>query len=201
MSRKPKRRKTPEEIAAALIARRGQDLAAVGISPEAAALPSHVDVEVTRTGHARDGQRVDRDAARRLDAFEALRESMSREPHVGAYDAARRLERDMLVSLGQHDHGRPLDRVDCEQGAFNRVDQMVFAAERLDALRQRVPDRDWWLLSELIWPTTGRTTWRAAVAYVTGEQNHNAQGAAVRSACVNLRDAYSRLDAMSRRAA
>lgn len=203
MRTKRSKPKSPEQIAAdriaAKFAERMQDFAAVGLAPEVAALTNHTDLQVTRAGHARDGRTVAEDSARRLDAFEALRSSMAREPYVGSYDAARRLERDMLIALGQHDHGRPLDRVDCEQAAFNRVDTMVYASERLEKLRQRLPERDWWLLSELIWPTRDRTTWRSAVAYITGEQNLNAQGAAVRSACVNLRDAYLRVDNVSRR--
>ena len=34
--------------------------------------------------------------------------------------------------------------------------------------------------------------WRDAVAYVTGETHTHAQAAAVRAACVNLRDAYDK---------
>ena len=189
MSRKPKKRKTAEQIAADLIARRGQDLEAVGLAPETAALPSQADIEVTRGGGAREGQRVDRDSARRLDAFEALRDGMEK----GAYDAARRLERDITVSLGEHDRGRSLIRVDNDEGG-DRIDAMIAASLRMEAVFGLMSDRDRWLLQWLVRPPANRFDhWRSVVSYITGETERHSQGAAVRVACGNLRDAYERL--------
>ncbi len=185
MTRKPKRPHNPAT-------ERRQAFEAIGLDGDAASLTQQQDVQIVRAGQVRDGEghTVNNDVARRLDAFEALRESMQREPYTGCYDAARRLERDVLIALGQHDHGRAPDRVDCEQAAFNRVDTMIAASQRLELLRNSMASRDWVLLNELIYPTRARETWRDIVAYVTGERNANAQGAAVRAACVNLRDAY-----------
>ena len=195
--RKPK---TAQEIAAELVARRAQDLAAVGVQSDAAALESFCDVEVTRAGQGRAGQTVQNDAARRLDAFEALRDSMKAKAYTGAYDAARRLEQDVLTALGQGDSGRALERVDCIS-RFDRVDVILSASDKVRDVQKLLAARDWWLLHELILNTGRRTTWRAIVAYITGEANPNAQGAAVRAACVNLRDAYDQLHLATKRAA
>lgn len=196
MTRKPKRPHNPA-------ADRRQAFEAIGLDGDASGLNQQQDVQVVRAGQVRDaeGHTVNNDVARRLDAFEALRDSMRKDPYTGCYDAARRLERDVLIALGQHDHGRTPDRVDCEQAAFGRVDTMVEASQRLEKLRTKMSDRDWWLLNELIYPTRARETWRDIVAYVTGERNANAQGAAVRSACANLRDAYRARDVVRHRAA
>lgn len=180
---------------------RGADLAAVNLPEGAAHLATQADIDITRAGARRGTQVAKEDSARRLDAFDALRDSMKAAEFAGCYDAARRLERDYLIRYGQHDHGRPVDRVDCEQAAFNRNDLMIMAGQRIDAVMERLSYRDGRLMRELIVPPRPWTTWRMAVAFVTGEANHNAQGAAVRSACVNLRDAYQRLDVASRRAA
>lgn len=194
--------KSPQQIAADKALRRSQDFAAVGLSDDAAMLQANDPVEVTRAGSVRvDGKTVDIDVARRLDAFEALRPSMDRETFAGAYDAARRFERDVLRSLGQHDHGRTPDRVDCEQAAFGRVDAIIDASKRVQRIKDRLSERDAWMLTEMIAPTREWRDWRHTVGHITGESNQNAQGAAVRAACVCLRDAYMRHDAASRKAA
>lgn len=180
---------------------RSRAFEAVGLPADASGLAVHDDIEVTRAGEHRQGKAVAEDSARRLDAFEALRVSMAKSDFAGSYDAGRRLERDILISLGQHDHGRPVDRVDCEQAAFCRVDAMIDASKRVMWIKARLADREAYLLWELIAPTREYRTWRAAVAYVTGETNWNAQGAAVRAACANLRDAYQRLDVVGKKAA
>jgi hypothetical protein len=187
MARKAKPR-SPEAIAAERIMKRAMDFAAANLPADSAALATFHDIEVRRKGQKHEL------TARRSDAFDALRSGMA----PGAYDAARRLERDILVSLGQHDHGRHPDRVDCEQAAFSRVDIICAASERVRRIRDLMFEREFWLLSELIWPAREHQTWRGAVAYVTGETHAHGQGAVVRAACVNLRDAYERL---SRRAA
>lgn len=197
MSSKPaKKAKSPA-------AERRKAFEAIGLDAGAAALRQQQDVEIVRAGQVRDseGHTVNNDVARRLDAFEALRDSMRREPYVGCYDAARRLERDALIALGQHDSGKPLDRVDGDASAFGRIDAMIDASHRLEAVRTRVSDRDWWLLNELIYPTRARETWREIVRYVTGETNASAQGAAVRAACANLRDAFEAIDSLRQHAA
>lgn len=193
MPRKAKAKpRTPAQIAAERLIRRAQDFDAVGLAPDAAGLNSNDDVAIVRMGEATaEGQRAAIDVARRLDAFEALRPSLQRSC-PGAYDAARRLERTLLVSLGQHDHGRKPDRVDCEQAGLCRVDIIVSASQECLALRAQLPERDGWLLWELIAPTRPWTDWRQIAAYVTGESHAHAQAAAVRAACVNLRDAYGR---------
>jgi len=191
----------PAAAERAKIAQRQTDFDAVGLQPEAAALESHADIQTTRAGEMRGAKRVDSDTARRLDVFETLRPSMDHAAFVGAYDAARRLERDILISLGQHDHGRPVDRVDCEQAAYSRVDAMIDASKRTQRVRNRLAPRDTWLLWELIAPSRPWTSWRATVAHITAETNPNAQGAAVRAVCVNLRDAYQALEIVVRKAA
>lgn len=190
---KPKKpRKTPEQLEAEELIRRSHDLEAVNLQPDLAVLPSGSDIEVTRKAERRGAQVVEQNTARRLDAFEALKDGMV----SGAYDAARRLERDILTRLGLGPHGQPTgERVDCAKG---RVDAMMQAGIRCDEVQDRIPPRDWWLLLELIAPRIERPTWREAVAYITAELNPHAQGAVVRAACVNLRDAYT---ALERRAA
>lgn len=178
--------KSPEQIMLERMEKRALDLAAVNMPVSAAALDQHEDVEVTRAGARRDGKTVKHDVARRMDAFQSLREGMA----PGAFDAARRLERDVLTSMGQSDHGRHSDRVDCDPSAVNRTDLMIQAADRVSKVLKRVSARDGWLLREIIYPQREYRSWREIVAYITGETHTHAQGAAVRAACVNLRDAY-----------
>lgn len=186
MSRK--KPKTPEQIAAEKLAARRQDMAAVNLHGDAASLKAHDDVQITRAGANRYGRKVQNDSARRLDAFEALKSGMQ----PGCYDAARRLERDILMSLDLAASPNPImDRVDCERG---RTDFMMLARTRVIEVRGKLPDRDYWLLHDLIAPSIDRGNWRAHVAYITGETHDHAQGAAVRAACVNLRDCYLVID-------
>jgi hypothetical protein len=70
----------------------------------------------------------------------------------GAYDAARRLERDIITARGEHDQGRHLERVDNDQ-AGDRTDAMVEASRRVDKILGRIGERDAYLLSELISPS------------------------------------------------
>lgn len=173
--------KSPAQIAAEKLVQRQRDFAAANLQPDAAGLAANADVAVRRQGQKNEL------SARRLDVFEALKAGMA----PGCYDAARRLERDITMRRGEHDHGRPMERVDGdEQAAFCRNDQIIAAAERVDAILRRLSGRDAWLLTELIVPQPTRPTWRETVAYITGETHPHAQGAAVRAACVNLRDAY-----------
>lgn len=199
MARTKIKAKTAEQREAERIAARVQDLAAVSLPADAAVLPVQQDIEITRQGQMRDGRKVDADSARRLDAFEALKPSMAGEMFAGCYDAARRLERDILTRYGWADRGRSMERVDCTAGLVN--DASLSAGKRVDAVTQWLSLREGWLLVELITGHPDRPTWRETVAYITGETNLNAQGAAVRGACANLRDAYVRLDVAGRRAA
>jgi hypothetical protein len=182
MPRKAKAKpKSPAQIAAEKLARRRQDFAAVNLQSDGADLAAHTDVAIRREGQKNVL------TARRLDVFEALKAGMQ----PGCYDAARRLERDITIRRGEHDHGRPMERVDGdEQAALCRNDQIIAAGERVDAVLKRLSGRDAWLLTELISPQPSRPGWRETVAYITGESHLHAQGAAVRAACVNLRDAY-----------
>jgi hypothetical protein len=197
MAKPRKRIKTASEIAAELMARKRQGLEAVNLPPELAELLNGSDVEVTRAGEKRADQVVKDDSARRLDAFSALKDRMDK----GAYDAARRLEHDMLVRRGLGDRGQRVERVDCDAGR-DLMDLMLIAGRSVDQIARRLSPRDWWLLCDLICPTTEREGgWRAHVAYITGETNWNVQGALVRAVCVNLRDAYEELDVAPRKVA
>lgn len=195
MSRRTKP-KSPEamlaERAARLAAARMKDFEATGLQPEAALLPANSNVEVRRKGPAHDG------GARRTDVFDALRDGMMR----GAYDAARRLERDMAERRGEAEGrsgGRILQRIDCAGGAGGpdgvavaRLDRALGAGDRVDRALARIGGRDALLLGELIEPTTAGRGWREIVRAVTGEENPVAQAAAVRAACANLAMAYER---------
>lgn len=195
------RKETPQQIAAKLLARKRQDFEAVGLSPEAADLQQNEAVQITREGGKRDGRTVDKDSARRIDGIEAVRGLLKGRDAGGCYDALRRLERDMIWRRGEGDRGRILERVDGDSER-DRTDKIVQAGLSCDYIASRLSRRDWWLLNELIVPSREHEAWRGAVFYVTGEQNEMAQGACVRSACVNLRDAYDDLErARARRAA
>lgn len=188
MAKRPKIRRSAAQIEAERILRRALDLEAVNLQPDAAVLTTMADIEVTRAGEVRASQTVKTDAARRLDAFEALKGGMA----DGAYDAARRFERDLLVRHGIADGGRSMERVDCTGG--HASDAIIHAAEKVEDVQDRIPPRDYWLLCELIVPPIRRGAWRDHVQYVTGESHAHGQGAAVRAACVNLRDAYTAID-------
>lgn len=193
MARKPKPRKSAEERDAERLLARARDLDAVNVPPEAAALPSGADIEVTRSGQKREGQKAAGDSARRLDAFSALKDGMA----VGAYDAARRLEADILARLGIYDRSGAVQRVDKSAGLT--TDAMRAAGIMVDRVLGRLSARDGNLLHELIAPPFCRGSWRDHVRYITGEINAVAQGAVVRAVCVNLRDAYAEIE--QRRAA
>jgi len=211
MAKPRKPRKSSEQIAAEAILKRAHDMEAVNLPPEAASLSRQRDIEITRAGEQRakatDDKKVQHDTARRLDAFEALKGGFD----AGCYDAARRLERDLLARLSRGDRAVLGERVDGERGAADRA---IFAGERVDEIRDRIPQRDFWLLTELIDPPFERDGiqpakknpdgsleygpalfgWRAHVYYITGERHTEAQAAAVRAACVNLRDAYTAIE-------
>lgn len=142
------------------------------------ALPRNADVEIRRADRTRVA------GARRLDAFDALRDGME----AGAYDAVRELERLMALRRGEGGGGRPMDRVDCAEPRGNRTDLMIAAGERVRALLAAVGERDAWLLSELIEPSLPLQLkpWREVVRHLTGETHPHAQAAAVRGACANL---------------
>lgn len=185
MARRAKTKpKNPQLIASEkarkALEQRLRDFGAVNLQPEAATLPANAEVEVRRESQ----EHVE--SARRADVFDLLRSGLA----VGAYDAVRRLERDIVMRRGEHDHGRPLERVSGdEHSAFCRNDFILAAGERVDQIVRLLAPRDWWLLHDLI---TSRKPWRDTVAYITGETHDHAQAAAVRSACVNLRDLAQR---------
>ena len=178
--RKRAKPKSPAQIMAERLARRAGDFEAVGLQREAAALASSEAVEVRRAGRAHVA------GARRLDAFDALREGMA----PGGYDAARRLEADLRLRRGEADHGRSLIRVDGGGDGPVLLDRQLAAGRRIDAALARVGARDAQLLCELIYPSVERPGWRQTVALVTGETHSHAQAAAVRAACANLAAAY-----------
>lgn len=190
--------KSPAAILAERNAKRMPDFGAVGLSPDAAMLERNEDVEVTRAGAKREGRRVDEDSARRLDAFSALKEGMGK----GAYDAARRLERDLLIRADLADRGRVLIRVDGD-GGRGRIDRMIDAGKRSEAVKDLLSDREWLLLELLIYsPMSSQfPDWRSVVKHCTREDNANAQGAVVRAACENLAEVYLKLDGVCQHAA
>ena len=188
MARKPKVRKTAEEREAERIAARARDLSSVNMPAEAAILPRQADVEVTRAGEKREGQKAAHDGARRLDAFSALKDTMG----VGCYDAARRLEADILARMGIYDRVGAGHRINRTAGFT--TDAMRAAGLMVDKVMGRLSARDGNLLFELIDPPIDRGTWRDHVRYITGEINPVAQAAAVRAVTVNLRDAYATLE-------
>jgi hypothetical protein len=179
MSRRSKP-KSPAQILAERLARRAVEFEAVGLQPEAAALATSAAVEVRRSGRAHVA------GARRLDAFDALRDGMA----PGGYDAARRLEADLRLRRGEADHGRSLIRVDGGGEGPALLDRQLAAGRRVDAALAWVGTRDGRLLCELIYPSVERSGWRETVAMVTGETHTHAQAAAVRAACANLAAAY-----------
>lgn len=182
--------KSPEEILAEAAARRRQAFEAVNLSPEAADLLAHAEVQITRAGDRREGQTVKEDSARRLDAFSALKDGMAK----GCYDAARKYERQLLIRRGEGDRGRPMERLDGKEPSRDRTDSMIEAAEWIEAVNAKLPPRDWWLLMELICPSRDLGGWRETVAYITGETHANSQGTAVRCMTVNLRDAIEAVE-------
>lgn len=196
--------KSPEMIAAEKLAARTRAFEAVGIQREAANLPSSETIEITRRGEAREdeqGKKVETDVARRSDAFTALRDGMI----VGAYDAARKLEEDIRTRRQETDRGRSMVKVDGGDGQRGEMDVVITAAEKVEAVSKFMGARDWWLLTELIAPTAETKVrfpallWREIVAHITGETNLHCQGAAVRSACANLVEAYKRAETTTRR--
>jgi hypothetical protein len=182
--------KSPDQIMLEKIAARARSFEAVGLHPEAAALPAFADVD------ANHAERERADGARRVDAFLALRDKMQ----PGSYDAARRLEADIALRYGEDKGERP-ERVDGGSSSFGCTDAQIDAGKRVDAVLARIGGRDAWLLVDLIRPTVNRGDWRAVVAYVTGESNPVAQGAVVRQACANLSAAYAGMEGKGRLAA
>jgi hypothetical protein len=185
MATKRTKPKTPEQIAADKASARALAFAEVGMQAAASTLKANADIQAeakTREHTAR---------ARRMDAFEHLKEGMGK----GHYDAARRLERDITISRGEHDRGRSLDRVDNDK-ATDRTDAMIAASKRVEHALARIGERDGWLLTQLIAPAIhvalSATTWRDVVSYITGEENPHAQAAVVRAACANLAAVYDR---------
>jgi hypothetical protein len=200
MSRRRKAEpKSPAEIAADRRRARAPDFEAVGLPAGAATLERNDDIEVTRASGKREGRRVQEDSARRLDAFSALKDSMEK----GVNDAARRLERDLLIRADMADSGRVLVRVDEDHSRGGRTDRMIAAGDRCMAVQELLSQRDWMLLSLIVYSPFGSQfpTWRHVVEHVTKEENPNAQGAAVRAACANLAEAYEALDRVRQRAA
>jgi hypothetical protein len=189
---------SPEDIARKAAERRRAAFEAVNLPADIAELIQNAEIEVTRAGEERDRQKVKEDSARRLDAFSALKAGMQ----AGCYTAARRYEEQILIRRGEGDVGPSRERVDCTAGLTS--DRMILAAEWIEGVNAKLPPRDWWLLMELISPTIERTSWRETVVYITGETHDHAQGSAVRSMAVNLRDAiaaHEKSQAEARRAA
>lgn len=172
-------RKSKTTAAAKAALERAQGFEAVGLQPASAFLAANADVAVQRNTQSTV------QSARREDAFDALKAKMQ----AGAYDAARRLEKDLRTRRGEDDRGRKLFVVDASK-AKDAMDRRLEAGDRVDAVLLGVGERDAWLLVELVYPVGPRDTWRDTVTFVTGETNEAAQGAAVRSACANLARSY-----------
>jgi hypothetical protein len=182
MSRtKRKPPKSPEQIAAEKAAIRRRDFEAAELPASAANLISSEPIEVRREGQKNVL------TARRADVFDVLKPNMA----PGAYDAARRLELDYRIRAGEAEGGSGGERVDCTMG--RTTDLMLAAGERIDEVNGRLPLRDKLVLSSLIAPQID-ANWRASIQRLTGETNPHAQGAVVRGACLNLRDAYASME-------
>jgi hypothetical protein len=182
MSRtKRKPPKSPEQIAAEKAAIRRRDFEAAELPGSAANLETSEPIEVRREGQKNVL------TARRADVFDVLKPNMA----PGAYDAARRLELDYRIRAGEAEGGSGGERVDCTMG--RTTDLMLAAGERIDEVNGRLPIRDQLLLRCLIEPAQD-ATWRLAVQRLTGETHPHAQGAVVRGACFNLREAYASLE-------
>lgn len=212
MARSRPKPKSPEQIAKDKLEARQRDLEAVNIPADFASLAVHENIGVTRAGASRGTQKAGQDGARRQDVFDALRPDMQKDH----YNAARQLCDDITKSRGEHDRGRAMFRVDNDGPEKDRMDAMIAASSEVKRALGCVGNRDSWLLMELIVPSLGcfesgwkapqmkgetkeayekRQTffgWRATVAYITGESHLHAQGAAVRSACANLAQAYDK---------
>lgn len=182
MSRRNKP-KTPEQIAADKLAKRQRDFEAANLPDSAAELTTSDDVEVTRESQKHVL------TARRADVFDLLKPGMA----PGAYDAARRLEKDMRIRAGETERGNPMPRVDALPADVARALRMAAAGERVDRILAGLPIRDALILRCLIEPARD-ATWRAAVERLTGEDHPHAQGAVVRGVCLNLRDAYASME-------
>lgn len=167
--------------------RRERDFRAVGLPNDASGLASNATVQVRRNGQRQTL------SARRLDVFDMLRKELI----IGAFDAVRRLETDLAIERGEHDRGRPDERVDGYRPG-DRTDDMLAAKARVIATRAAIGALDGALIIALLEAPLDRD-WRETVLKVTGERNPVAQATAVRMACANLALAY-RLR-MGRRAA
>lgn len=127
----------------------------------------------------------------RLDVFDLLKGRAALSGH--AYEAARRLERDIAAWLG-------VDRDTAARGGGGEVsltsDRRLIAGDRVTAATGRIGARDGTLLSALIQPQfDGQAQrWREIVQRITAETNEHAQTAVVRSACENLAQAYVAID-------
>lgn len=179
---------TPQEIAAKRLERRRADFEAVGLQPDAAALPTAAAIEVVRKSQKTE------QTARRTDVFLALCRGME----AGAYDAARRLERDLMTASGVRDPDHLPPGVTGGPGVRDWTDTMIAASRRIARLKETMPEREFWLMSELIAPQRpdagAPREWRDTVAYITGEELADAQPALVRNACVTTAWAYGVLD-------
>jgi hypothetical protein len=178
----------PKDPQVAAAERRAAAFHEVGLQVAASTLPANADIDAERAEREHEAR------ARRMDAFEALKEGMVK----GAYDAARRLEKDITIARDEHDRGRNYDRVDdATRKEAGRLDAMLAARKRAEDALAMIGARDAYLLHELIAPGVQTklscASWRGIVAYVTGEENPHGQAAAVRGACANLAAAYEKM--------
>lgn len=174
--------KSPEAIAADKLAARRRDFEAANL-PDSAELQTAYDVEVRREGQKNVL------TARRTDVFDLLKPGMA----PGAYDAARRLERDMRIRAGETERGSPMPRVDALPADVARALRMAAAGQRVDHIMGRLPIRDALVLRCLIEPIRD-ATWHASIERLTGETHPHAHGAVVRGVCLNLRDTYTAME-------
>lgn len=181
-------RRKPTDPAVALARRRAADFHATGQAPDTAALTTAAEIEVRspKTGARRL-------AAQRMDAFGALRDTMS----SAMYQAAMRYQLDIIQRKGEGDRGRSLERVDCE-GRGDRTDAIIKAGERVEAVRRFITDRQYWLLTELASPSDAirlqYSTWRDIGYYITGEHDVRALAAVIRGAVKDLLAGYTAID-------
>lgn len=193
MGRRIRAKAKDPQVAAA--EKRARDFQSVGLSADSASLRTSADLTVEPAQRGEAGKRGHEDRARRVDAFEALKDGLQR---LGVYAIARKYEVDVVTAAGEHDRGRSLNRVDGDRPG-GREDDMIDASKRVKFVRGQIGAFNANLLDELISPSALTRlcgpTWRDTVSLIAHETNEHAQAAVVRLACLSLAAAYRAWDA------
>lgn len=138
-------------------------------------------------------------SARRLDCFALL---LKDDAHAEARSAVNWLEELIRDASGENTQERRPDfiRASCEGAPGQNVTQrMIEASRTLEVVEASLRPWEARLLFELLRPDEALLTrWREVVKRVTLEVNAQAQGAAVRLACLNLQWVRSNIDALAK---